>query len=1501
MNKILDGKAMKKILMLMLLVVSSYVGNVQAAPTDCIGMGGEVACTEPIVKWRSIYQQEAATFEELIQKTVENTCSNAPFADFCVNRDTSGSINGYPPCLSCYSTNVTKLSADKSSGWIYIAKGPYDTRDPDPRPRYVYNIQGGSADRLLSCPIENDIVYPNGSNDKEKALCKPRINRIPNDSGCPYGTCPTPESQGVSSGFDPVNFGSGNKYEVQTDYVYNSNYPLTFTRIYNSKPNLWTNEYSRTLTYLNSNEGEFLILGRPTGDNISYQKENGNWISKNKNTTYKLLNISNEKVEILNDVNEIETYINKSNSLNNGSYFQLSKITKPGGGVFQLFYNTTSLLSEVKDPYGRSLKINITPISGVCLGATPNILRDIEGPNGVKVVYTYDNSCRLIKVTNPDGTFKQIGYDSSNYGLSTIKDELGNLIQQNGYNYNSTLQQYTTAFNTKGADNVERGTFVYTNTTTTVTDARGNSVVMNKMKNNGFTKATGFNSYCSFCNGVQGSNIQYNTNGFISQVTDYKGNITQMSWDESRNLLTSVKEAVGTSIERETVTSWNSDWRLPAQTIEPVSGGNKTTTYTYNNEGKITEIKVEAPKNDGTIDYETRIWTFIYNNVGELIEVRNPNYINNNNEKTTITYDLGRISTITNGLGQVISFSNYHVYGMPQEMTLVDGTKLILEYNAMNNVTKITKSSNDNLNTYSINIVYNNAQLVEKVFSPSGNYKKYIYDPSQRLTQIEEYNNTDTYLGKIVFTLDKMSNITKTQLFDNNNSELRLSSAEYDNKNRLWKDINAFNNTSIVTYDANSNIEKIVDPKNNNTLFSYDALNRLVSQTNTDNGVVAIEYNIDDTIASITDPKGLATTFRNNGFGELIEKFSPDTNTNYFTRDIKGNVIQKIDGKNQLSTYTYDVLNRVTHISYLDDSSKDITLVYDCFVISQGKLCEATDETGTTTYDYDNLGRMISKTHNNGNFSTLTQYHYNNVNQIDKITYPSGLEINYSYENDKVSQLSYTKNGVTTSLITQANYQPFESRSSSYTLNNNVLYSRGFNKTGLIGSYSATIPNNNVGFSLGYDENSNINKFTNTNDSTVKNASYDVMNRLTTFNNHNYTYNTTGDRLTKTEGTTTENYSYPSDSHQLSSVDNNNFITDGNGSIISEGEKGYVYDVRGRMNSFNSSSTFALYKFNFQGQRLYKTINLVDFTWYNYDESGNLISELDENGNTKVEYIWFNGMPIATIKNNELYYIFNDHLNTPRTIINSNNDIIWQWNRDEAFGDNEPIATNFEFNLRYPGQYFDKESNLYYNYFRDYNPKIGRYMQSDPIGLTGGINTYSYVNNNPLGSTDIFGLSPQDIEEIKKLFDLSIEEMIAKNMRLPGSGNDKTNFNNQIAMACNPNIQNRGGFQLLEIFCSPKSKTIEYCDGQSTYLNNKLTSNLGNFDDNWKFISQNNGGHWWLIGLSSNKDDPILYLDVWDIDFSIGKECRKCKNGLNPIGERPLTKQQIKELLNKGN
>ena len=134
-------------------------------------------------------------------------------------------------------------------------------------------------------------------------------------------------------------------------------------------------------------------------------------------------------------------------------------------------------------------------------------------------------------------------------------------------------------------------------------------------------------------------------------------------------------------------------------------------------------------------------------------------------------------------------------------------------------------------------------------------------------------------------------------------------------------------------------------------------------------------------------------------------------------------------------------------------------------------------------------------------------------------------------------------------------------------------------------------------------------------------------------------------------------------------------------------------------------------------------------------------------------------MPIAAVINGATYAVHSDHLNTPRRLSNDSGQPVWQWSYS-AFGEDKPtIAKNrfanldttpnpgttslseVKFNLRYPGQYADEESGLFYNYFRSYDARTGRYSQPDPIGLDGGWNRFGYVDGNPLDDSDTLGLA----------------------------------------------------------------------------------------------------------------------------------------------------------------
>ncbi|PZQ74752.1 MAG: hypothetical protein DI563_11455 [Variovorax paradoxus] len=134
-------------------------------------------------------------------------------------------------------------------------------------------------------------------------------------------------------------------------------------------------------------------------------------------------------------------------------------------------------------------------------------------------------------------------------------------------------------------------------------------------------------------------------------------------------------------------------------------------------------------------------------------------------------------------------------------------------------------------------------------------------------------------------------------------------------------------------------------------------------------------------------------------------------------------------------------------------------------------------------------------------------------------------------------------------------------------------------------------------------------------------------------------------------------------------------------------------------------------------------------------------------------------MPIAAIINGTRYAVHSDHLNTPRRITAANGTVLWQWSYS-GFGEDEPTtaakrftspttnpttgttsSTAITYNLRFPGQVADRESGLFYNYFRTYDPRVGRYSQNDPIGLLGGPNRFTYVRGNAFKYVDPLGLA----------------------------------------------------------------------------------------------------------------------------------------------------------------
>jgi len=240
-----------------------------------------------------------------------------------------------------------------------------------------------------------------------------------------------------------------------------------------------------------------------------------------------------------------------------------------------------------------------------------------------------------------------------------------------------------------------------------------------------------------------------------------------------------------------------------------------------------------------------------------------------------------------------------------------------------------------------------------------------------------------------------------------------------------------------------------------------------------------------------------------------------------------------------------------------------------------------------------------------------------------------------------------------------------------------------------------------------------------------------------------FTYDANGNRASIDEDATQYAYTNQSSSNRLLSTAGptaKTYTFDAAGNATGDGIHTYAYDDRGRLVSMDLGA--ATYEHNGQGQRVKKDNGSVSL--FVYDEAGHLVGEYDASGTAVQEHVWFNGAPVAVLQDNNTHYVHTDHLGTPRAITDGGT-VIWRWESD-AFGataaqeDPDGDTYQFTYNLRFPGQYYDVETALHYNYFRTYDPATGRYIQSDPIGLGGGANSFGYVDGSPTATIDPFGL-----------------------------------------------------------------------------------------------------------------------------------------------------------------
>ncbi|EOD8978333.1 TPA: RHS repeat protein, partial [Pseudomonas aeruginosa] len=458
------------------------------------------------------------------------------------------------------------------------------------------------------------------------------------------------------------------------------------------------------------------------------------------------------------------------------------------------------------------------------------------------------------------------------------------------------------------------------------------------------------------------------------------------------------------------------------------------------------------------------------------------------------------------------------------------------------------------------------------------------------------------------------------------------------------------------------------------------------------------------------------------------------------------------------------------------DPSLDVQYRYDLTADGNkgiGRLGAIEGARDSLVYRYDERGNLVEQVRSirldQQTLLDRVTYRYDAANQLLEIGYPSGLAIGYSRNaGGQVASVTLAVGDKAPSpLVGQIAYLPFGPLL-RLTWGNGITLSREYDQDyqllrQKVGPWQSDYQ---------HDANGNIQQHRHSLWGTLD-YQYDPLDRLTeergVQGGRSYAYDAVGNRTQRSDnpasgGTaSSQDYQYAPDSNRLTAIGAQAVTSDAAGNLTQDrAARKLAYDAQGRLQSVSlDGQQVAEYRYNALGQRIVK-LTPESVTTYLYGPDGQLLGEAEHDGSGRKlrarYYLWLDSLPLATIDadydaqgkvgNPTLLYLHGDHLDTPRLATDASGQIAWQWQSD-AFGRGEALSQgSTQVNLRFPGQYYDAESGLHYNYFRDYDPQTGRYVESDPIGLRGGLNTYGYVMGNPLRYIDPTGESIAIVEAL---------------------------------------------------------------------------------------------------------------------------------------------------------
>ena len=576
------------------------------------------------------------------------------------------------------------------------------------------------------------------------------------------------------------------------------------------------------------------------------------------------------------------------------------------------------------------------------------------------------------------------------------------------------------------------------------------------------------------------------------------------------------------------------------------------------------------------------------------------------------------------------------------------------------------------------------------------------------------------------------------------------------------------NHTTSWHYDPNQNLDRVTDSDGNLTTNVYDADNELtqVKRADSPQTTLTTDYNPDGTVLDQKDGKGNAIqTYAYDSQAHVTTVTDALNNVTTYVYDAYDNLLSKQDpGGNcgaqpatSCTTYAYDAANQLTGITYSDGLTPNVsTITYD----GDGQRLSMTDGTGTSSFGWDSLHRMVSYTNGHGD---QVRWQYNLRNLSTTIVYPGTLNVTRGYDNAGRWTSVQDWNSNTTSFGYDADSNL---TTETFPVASGVVDTFTFNAADQM-TAAASAKGGTTLFSAGYSRDANHQL---TSDSSAASGTgsfkYTTLNQLCYAGSSNsnvcssppsgsiaYKYDA-ADNLTQ-KGSTLQAFNN-SDEVCYNGSSNTNAC-----SSPPSGATTYQYDNRGNRTNVNPSggqaqtltfdqanrltkfaaATTISYGYNGDGLRMCKymgsssqpcsAVGATQFLWDVADQ----LSLLLKDGATN--YIYGpGGSPLEQVSGSTTYWFHHDQIGSTRLITNSTATTPHPASYTyDPYGGIASISESITNPFRFGGQYQDTESGLYYLRARYYDPVTAQFLTRDPLTPTTR-QPYDYTSNNPLNSTD---------------------------------------------------------------------------------------------------------------------------------------------------------------------